>query len=173
MEEEYRYPNNAKGITLPNGENFILPDNLYIIGTMNDIDRSVESMDFALRRRFSWYEVKAPDSSHIIKAKDKKTDICKIKEEHHANLECVMTVLNDCIAGKNSQLDLHLGEEYQLGGAYFLNFSKYQNEANSWELLWKNHIAVILNEYLHGRKNRRELLIAIKEIYDAEWSAAK
>ena len=42
-------------------------ENVYIIGTMNDIDRSVESMDFALRRRFSWIEVTAEESDIIIK----------------------------------------------------------------------------------------------------------
>ncbi len=38
---------------------FSVPENVFIIGTMNDIDRSVESIDFALRRRFAWYEVRA------------------------------------------------------------------------------------------------------------------
>ena len=179
LEEEYRYPNKEKGITLPGkrkddlDNNFILPDNLYIIGTMNDIDRSVESMDFALRRRFSWYEVKAQDSTHIIKSTDKKTGNCKIKEEYHTRLERVMTALNACIAGQEAQVNLNLGEEYQLGGAYFLNFAKYQEEKNPWEQLWDNHIAIILNEYLRGRKNRHELLTVIKGIYDAEWSVDK
>lgn len=39
-------------------DGFYVPENVYIIGTMNDIDRSVESMDFAMRRRFAWIEVK-------------------------------------------------------------------------------------------------------------------
>lgn len=41
-------------------DGFYIPENVYIIGTMNDIDRSVESMDFALRRRFIWKEIKVP-----------------------------------------------------------------------------------------------------------------
>ena len=40
-------------------EGFYVPENVYIIGTMNDIDRSVDSMDFALRRRFAWKEITA------------------------------------------------------------------------------------------------------------------
>ncbi|WP_073089221.1 McrB family protein [Thermosyntropha lipolytica] len=46
---------------------FYIPENVYIIGTMNDIDRSVETFDFALRRRFFWYEIKANDvMEHLI-----------------------------------------------------------------------------------------------------------
>lgn len=41
---------------------FLIPKNLYVIGTMNDIDRSVESLDFALRRRFGWREVSWEES---------------------------------------------------------------------------------------------------------------
>lgn len=40
-------------------DKFFIPSNVYIIGTMNDIDRSVEVFDFALRRRFAWHEVTA------------------------------------------------------------------------------------------------------------------
>ena len=168
LEEEYRYPNKEKGITLPNGENFILSDNLYIIGTMNTSDRSVESMDFALRRRFSWYEVKAEDSEHIVDVKKKDSEEYKIPDENNRrNLKDFMRCLNDCISGKDSQLDLNLGVEYQLGGAYFLNFAKYQNEKNSWEQLWDNHIAVILDEYLRGRKDRQPLICALRNKYFA------
>lgn len=47
---------------------FFIPENVYIIGTMNDIDRSVESMDFAFRRRFTWAEVKAKDTQYMLDA---------------------------------------------------------------------------------------------------------
>ena len=176
LEEEYRYPKNTKGITLPNGENFILPDNLYIIGTMNDIDRSVESMDFALRRRFSWYEVKAEDSKHIIDAE--KNGVFKITDENHRKaLKNAMTELNKYIGGeekeeekleiKGQKVSLNLGDEYKLGGAYFLNFAKYQDKVDAWDKLWNNHIVIILNEYLRGHKLRSDIVIALREKYDA------
>lgn len=162
LEEEYRYPNKEKGITLPNGENFILPDNLYIIGTMNDIDRSVESMDFALRRRFSWYEVTAQESESIVAS--------VINGVEQTKLLAVMRTLNCHIGAENKPLNnicLNLGDEYQLGGAYFLNFTKYKGLNNPEELLWKNHIAIILNEYLRGRKEKEQLLRLLeKEFYD-------
>ena len=68
-------------ITLPSRDQFILPPNLYIIGTMNDIDRSVESMDFALRRRFSWKEVTAEESTHIIDTENTGKE--KIEKPEH------------------------------------------------------------------------------------------
>lgn len=47
-------------------DGFYIPENVYIIGTMNDIDRSVESMDFAMRRRFAWKEIKAEDTQNML-----------------------------------------------------------------------------------------------------------
>ena len=44
----------------------LLPDNVYLIGTMNDIDRSVESIDFAMRRRFAWQEIIAADNTEML-----------------------------------------------------------------------------------------------------------
>ncbi len=181
LEEDYRYPRNKNGIRLPNGESFVIPENLYIIGTMNDIDRSVESMDFALRRRFAWYEVKAESSKHIIRK--------KVADENAAQkLESAMDDLNELIApplnkkdgsgtknqGTKPSLDLRLGSEYQLGGAIFAKFEKYQNDSDdqndsdAYTKLWDNHIENILSEYLRGRSNRKELVEALRQVfYDA------
>ena len=165
LEEDYRYPKNETGIRLPDGSSFILPDNLYIIATMNDIDRSVESMDFALRRRFSFLEVKAEDSVCIIEENTKISDGNKVK------LKNVMAELNKYIGSKNELLDnryhLDLGDEYALGGAYFVHFAKYQALPDSWNKLWNNHIAVILNEYLRGHRDRHAILKSLKNIFES------
>ena len=155
FEEDYRYPTNRKGIILPNGEEFVIPKNLYIIGTMNDIDRSVESMDFALRRRFAWYEVSAEQSECIVE--DKINDA-----ETKRKLLNAMRQINEMIADPNTRL----GKEYQLGGAIFAKFLKYQAEDNSFNSLWNNHIAVILNEYLRGQRDKKSKLKEIKNVYD-------
>ena len=168
LEEEYRHPNaNGTDIILPNGEPFVIPENLYIIGTMNDIDRSVESMDFALRRRFAWYEVTAASSRHIIRKKVKNVDESVLNK-----LEVAMDALNGMIAPKpkkskaengdvpqeqtsEESIDLRLGSEYQLGGAIFAKFEKYQGEGDdAFRKLWHNHIENILKEYLRGRSDR-------------------
>ena len=155
FEEDYRYPTNRKGIILPNGEEFVIPKNLYIIGTMNDIDRSVESMDFALRRRFAWYEVSADKSERII---EDKIDDAETKRK----LLSAIRNVNKIIADPNTRL----GKEYQLGGAIFAKYLKYQGEDDSFDSLWNNHIAVILNEYLRGRRDKESKLEEIKNVYD-------
>ena len=178
LEEEYRYPN-GKGtdsILLPNGERFSIPKNLYIIGTMNDIDRSVESMDFALRRRFAWKEIKASDSQSIIDAKAKNE---KFTKDDADNLKNAMDAVNKLIApnekSDDGTKDLRLGPEYQLGGAIFAKLEKYVDKDDSgkpkradekgYKELWDNHIENILREYLRGRSNRDDELTTLKDAY--------
>lgn len=152
LEEDYR---GGEGIILPNGDTLVIPNNLYIIGTMNDIDRSVESMDFALRRRFAWYEVSAESSECIIDTKN-------INDQDKNTLKLSMRALNREIGNEDdSTLDLRLGKEYQLGGALFAKFEKL----NNYDSLWNNVIKIILNEYLRGRNNREELLQDLEEIF--------
>ena len=149
LEEEYRYPNNKKGVTLPDGKDFVIPRNLYIIGTMNDIDRSVESMDFALRRRFAWKEVKPEDTADAILATIPQKQALLAK----------MNAVNELIRSD----DFRLGCEYQLGGAIFAKFGKCGGD---FERLWKDHIEIILNEYLRGRRDRKELVDKLKAVFD-------
>lgn len=153
LEEGYR----GDEITLPNGEEFTIPDNVYIIGTMNDIDRSVESMDFALRRRFAWHEVKAKDTgkqiiwSADVEEADKKTALAK------------MQTVNKALTSE----ELKFGEAYKLGGAYFKKIEKYASApGNKWDSLWDNHIVVILREYLRGRRDAEKALKMLKAAYD-------
>lgn len=175
LEEEYRYPNRENGITLPNGEEFVIPMNLYIIGTMNDIDRSVESMDFALRRRFAWFEVKAEDTAAAILNAEEQSGNPKISGEKADLLQEAMKELNKVIGGEKLTLkegkgtsqdyDLHLGHEYQLGGAIFAKFEKYKDDAEGFKKLWDNHILNILSEYLRGRHDRDALLKGLENMY--------
>ena len=187
LEEEYRYPN-GKGsdfILLPNGERFSIPKNLYIIGTMNDIDRSVESMDFALRRRFAWYEVTADKSKGILDAED-ENGIRKVSKPDSDLLKVAMQKLNAIIDGQEFEVKdengssrnckLRLGSEYQLGGAIFAKLEKYVKGASeeepqkadkgAFDKLWENHIENILSEYLRGQSNRTELLGGLKKVFD-------
>lgn len=182
LEKDYRYPNRTKGITLPSGENFILPENLYIIATMNDIDRSVESMDFALRRRFSWHEVKAVDSERIVDAKDEAGALVIPDKAVRDDLKAKMTAINKFIGTWYKKADanhetpqpakelgdmrfkLNLGDEYQIGGSYFLNYAKYASV--QYEALWENHLKIILAEYLRGSKQKADILASLKKEYD-------
>ena len=124
--------------------------------TMNDIDRSVESMDFALRRRFAWREVSADESLCILESKINDEDIRR-------RLIDAMTNINTRIADPN----LRLGTEYQLGGAIFAKYIKYADCANAFKCLWDNHIKTILNEYLRGRRDKENILGELKRVYDS------
>lgn len=129
---------------------FFVPENVYIIGTMNDIDRSVESMDFAMRRRFTWKEVKASDTMYMLDTLALAPDILE-------ELKRRMTRLNEAIAEMSS-----LGRPYQIGGAYFLQYPDY----NNFDDLWTNHLEGLLYEYLRGNRDAEDKLVELKKTYD-------
>ena len=151
IETQYSY-------LLENKEPFVIPPNVYLIGTMNDIDRSVESMDFALRRRFAWKEITATDSEHII-------DKAEIADDWKEHAKIHMRNLNNVIACHDS-----LGVAYQIGGAYFKKLEKYNKmeETSAFDSLWINHIEMLLYEYLRGipKERKEKLLTKMKTAFD-------
>lgn len=130
-------------------DGFYVPDNVYIIGTMNDIDRSVESMDFAMRRRFTWKEVTAKDSMTML-------DGTPYENEAKQRMES----LNNAILNVRG-----LGEAYQIGAAYFRKISDYNGD---FQKLWDYHLKGLLNEYLRGNMNAKDQLDELKKAYDNE-----
>lgn len=123
---------------------FYIPDNVYIIGTMNDIDRSVESMDFAMRRRFVFYEVTAKDSAEVMGID--YSDASPMKR------------LNDTIKEK-------LGSDYQIGGSYFKEYKDKLNDTNALKELWKNNLKGLLREYLRGQKDAKSKLDEFESVF--------
>ena len=133
---------------------FFIPENVYIIGTMNDIDRSVESMDFAFRRRFTWAEVKAKHTQYML---DAELDAVLAKEAKRR-----MENLNNAISEIGG-----LNEAYHIGASYFLKLKNYDgNQDERFESLWEYHIKGILQEYLRG--NPKGKLEDLKAAYDRE-----
>lgn len=138
---------------------FFVPDNVYIIGTMNDIDRSVESMDFAMRRRFAWAEVTAEESyQRMIAESDDFT------EDDKEAIGQRMAALNAAIL----KPELGLGEAYQIGAAYFRKYLDYEAQGMdaAFEMLWENHLKGLLFEYLRGNQNAKSQLVELKKAYD-------
>ncbi|WP_227813330.1 McrB family protein [Acinetobacter baumannii] len=126
---------------------FFIPTNIYLIGTMNTIDRSVESFDFALRRRFSWQEVK-PDTGLL---KFYLSEHCAKWIELASSLE----ELNE-----NIKAQALLGNDYQIGHAYLMNL-KYPKSLSLTEvkaLIWEDSIRPLLQEYLRGTGEEAELI---------------
>lgn len=152
-----------EGDVFKNG--FYVPENVYIIGTMNDIDRSVESMDFAMRRRFAWKEVTAKDSQVMLDNIDELigAPIDKMKAR--------MDNLNAAIIGKYKYKDGKekiipgLSQSFQIGAAYFAKYAKYMDN-NPFEDLWEYHLKGLLAEYLRGNVDAEKELEMLKEAYD-------
>ena len=143
---------------------FYVPENVYVIGTMNDIDRSVESMDFAFRRRFAFYEVEAnADMLDYIENVD--SDVIK-------KLKIRMNNLNDEIVKDQ----YGLSSAYQIGAAYFKKFENYytnkKDEKYSFDALWDNHLKGLLNEYFRGlpKSEINKYLDELKKAYNDEKS---
>lgn len=139
---------------------FYVPENVYIIGTMNDIDRSVESFDFAFRRRFVWYEVKAQDRMDMLDANDaiKNAGLCGEAKQR-------LMQINEAIAEIPS-----LGVAYQIGPAYFLKLEHYINDSNEspFDCLWRYHLKPLLFEYVRGLRDREELLQKLEAAYNCQ-----
>ena len=127
-------------------DGFYVPDNVYIIGTMNDIDRSVESMDFAMRRRFTWKEVTPADTQSML-------DSLPCADEAKKR----MNMLNDVIANTDG-----LGTAYMVGPAYFL---KLANNGGDFERLWDMNIEPLLKEYLRGFRKAEDILMKFRKAY--------
>ena len=150
----------------PFKEGFYVPKNVYIIGTMNDIDRSVESMDFAFRRRFAFYEVTAEDSKQMLWDRHSWEDENESIEDSIIKalpaLDKKMTALNKEILDPK----YGLSNAYQIGAAYFLKYKKYYMGDEPFESLWKYHLEGLLFEYLRGKPNAIELHKGLKDVYD-------
>ena len=128
-------------------EKFYIPENVYIIGTMNDIDRSVDSFDFAMRRRFRFVEIKA----------DERLEMLESLEDEALKNEAIqrMTALNQAIISVED-----LNRNYQIGASYFLKLKTL-----SFDELWTDYLEPLLQEYVRGMYDEEERMIQFAEAY--------
>ena len=127
-------------------EGFYVPENVFILGTMNDIDRSIESMDFAMRRRFTWKEIKPEDTQSMLDTLE-----CATKAKY------VMVRLNNEISKIEG-----LGPAYQVGPSYFL---KLGDNGGNFEKLWNMNIEPLLREYIRGFRKSEEIMEKLRNAY--------
>lgn len=132
---------------------FFVPENVYIIGTMNDIDRSVESMDFAFRRRFAFKEVTADDSKAML-------DDYEWKDEAIKRMDCLNAAIEK-IEG--------LSSAYHIGASYFLKLKNYNGDFGQ---LWDCHLKGLLFEYLRGTQSVDENMRKLEKAYNLNNTAA-
>lgn len=135
-------------------DGFFVPENVYIIGTMNDIDRSVESMDFAFRRRFAFKEIKADDNIEMLE------ELGELKDEAIERMKRLNAEISK-IEG--------LSSAYHIGAAYFLKLKNYVRDTDGgFKNLWNNHLEGLLREYLRGSLNIEENIAKLKAAYNNE-----
>ena len=132
-----------------NDEKFYIPENVYIIGTMNDIDRSVDTFDFAMRRRFRFVEVTAESQLGMLdevlgnKAKEAKIRLGNL----NAEIEKVQ----------------ELNSHYHIGPSYFLKLEEVNFD---YELLWSDYLKPLLEDYLRGSYEEVETIANLKKAFD-------
>jgi len=129
-------------------EKFFIPENVYIIGTMNDIDRSVDSFDFAMRRRFRFIEIKADERLEMLDSLGEKKDEAIQR----------MTALNNEI----SKIE-ELNENYHIGASYFLKL-KYL----TFDKLWTDYLSPLLQDYIHGIYDEKVIMNKFAKVYGYE-----
>ena len=130
-------------------EKFYIPKNIYIIGTMNDIDRSVDTFDFAMRRRFRFVEITAEIQLGML-----DEPLGDGAEEAKVRLRNLNAAIE-----KVEELNSH----YHVGPSYFL---KLQEVDFDYELLWSDYIKPLLEDYLRGSYEEVETLETLKKAFD-------
>ena len=130
-------------------EKFYIPENVYIIGTMNDIDRSVDTFDFAMRRRFRFIEVTA--ESQLGMLDDALGDKAEEAKARLRNLNAKIEKVKE------------LNSHYHIGPSYFLKLEEVDFD---YELLWSDYLKPLLEDYLRGSYEEDEILNTLKKAYD-------
>lgn len=134
-------------------DGFFIPENVYIIGAMNDIDRSVDTMDFAFRRRFAFKEIKASENLGML------DELGEIADKAKARLK----KLNEEIS---KITELSSPSSYHIGGAYFLKLNDFEGDSNErFQKLWNYHLEGLLKEYLRGTENAEENFAKLEKAY--------
>lgn len=130
-------------------EKFYIPENVYIIGTMNDIDRSVDTFDFAMRRRFRFVEITAESQLGML-------DEVLGNEAQEAKIR---------LRNLNAEIEKvqELNSHYHIGPSYFL---KLKDVDFNYELLWSDYLKPLLEDYLRGSYEEVETLANLKKAFD-------
>lgn len=146
IEDDKRLGNSeAMTCTLPySKKEFGVPNNLYIIGTMNTADRSVEALDSALRRRFSFVEMMP---------KPELLEGISINGFNNATLKDLLEVIN-------KRIEVLKDREHQIGHSYFMKYAKENEiEAEALKKVFTDKIIPLLQEYFYGDYEKIQLVL--------------
>ena len=156
IKTQYSYLNNESDDSVyfwDNSEDwFFIPQNVYIIGTMNNIDRSVDSFDFALRRRFMWEEI--------------QPDFNTVRNILSANWKNDLAIAFERLNNRIEREEL-LGKDYRIGHSYALEITPIQNRFDSVTevktFLWSDYVKPLLEEYLRGLGDETKVQEKLKQ----------
>ena len=138
-------------VTLPySQDSFGIPDNLYIIGTMNTADRSIAPLDTALRRRFVFIEM-MPEPYH--------DSISKNIEVGSEIVDC-----QELLAEMNKRIRFLFDREHQIGHTYFIDV----DDLKSLEATFKNKIIPLLQEYFYDNWEKINLVLNCNGFIDPQ-----
>lgn len=135
------------------GDKFYIPENVYIIGTMNDIDRSAESIDFAMRRRFRFIPVEPADTMPMLNAIEDEALRDKASQS--------LIRLNDQIANHNDVLNAN----YEIGPSYLMRLTQ---AGVTLDNIWQQDIEPLLTEYLQGLDDVQSRIEGFKKAFDGK-----
>ncbi len=123
-------------------ERFSVPSNLHIIGTMNTADRSVEALDTALRRRFSFMEMNPKPE--------------KLSEEE---FRCEGIDLERMLKAMNGRIEKLLDRDYCIGHSYFMTIKDKKEPLEELKFIFQNKILPLLQEYFYGDWGKIRLIV--------------
>lgn len=146
--------------TNPENDKFFVPSNLYLIGTMNDIDRSVDIFDFALRRRFAWHDIKVTKEYLLESLQEMLKGTSWAEDSKLKELTERAVTLNEKFLDQDGPM---LGNSYQLGPAYFKKIAFYGDNVEAYNELWENHIEPLILEYMRGNNNYSDFIYECKK----------
>ncbi|EAK0446838.1 hypothetical protein YZ39_07750 [Campylobacter lari] len=130
-------------------EDFYVPENVFFLGTMNDLDKSIDSFDLALRRRFIWQEMTC--------------DYDVIRDEIYANN--IEEYAQAC-KKLNDKISKDIGEKYQLGHSYFLKIEFKNDEIKDSDMkkLFSNRFEALLKEYLRSEYSEKDIQASLDKL---------
>lgn len=127
--------------TLPYSKsNFTVPPNIYLVGTMNTADRSVEALDSALRRRFTFLEV-GPNPDIITQPDSFDVDLA----------ELLKTI--------NSRIQVLLDKDHEIGHSYLMRIHKSEDPEKALKTVFEKRIIPLLEEYFYGDLSKIGLIL--------------
>lgn len=142
---EYR----TKELPLPyDHQLFSIPENIYLIGTMNTTDRSLAQIDYALRRRFYFYRL-----SPVVNGRALVLE--KVLSKLNVTPEVAQKILRLFIS-LNKQIQHRLGEHFQVGHSHFMH-PEIEQERVLMQV-WNRSVMPLLEEYFHNSRDRETVL---------------